>query len=55
MLHALAGKQVTPDPTPDYAGHPLVADASDSQWWFYVFLPLLFLSGGYLSRHSQLF
>jgi hypothetical protein len=55
LLHALAGKQVTPDPMPDYAGHPLVADASDSQWWFYVFLPLLFLSGGYLSRHSQLF
>jgi len=43
LIHALAGHKVKPDVIPGYTGHPLVADASDSKWWFYLFLPLMFL------------
>jgi len=51
LIHALAGRKVRADPLPAYSGQPLVADASTDQWWFYLFLPLLFLTGGWLSRH----
>ena len=50
LLHALAGHKVIPDVVPSYTGHPLVADASNSNWWFYLLLPLIFLFGAYLFR-----
>lgn len=50
LLHALAGHQVKPDVVADYAGHPLVADASWSKWWFYFLLPLMFFLGAFLFR-----
>ncbi|MDM8555835.1 hypothetical protein QUF75_13975 [Desulfococcaceae bacterium HSG7] len=54
LLHALAGHKVIPDVIPSYTGHPLVAGASDSKWWFYLVLPLMFLLSGYLFRQPQL-
>ncbi len=54
LLHALAGHTVTPDAIPRYTGHPLVADASSSKWWFYLALPLIFALGACLFRQSQL-
>ena len=53
LLHGLAGHKVSPDKMPEYAGHPLVADASGAGWWFYLLLPLLFLLGGCLGRRPQ--
>ena len=53
LLHALAGHNVKPDVIPGYTGHPLVADASNSKWWFYLLLPLMFLFAAYLFRHTQ--
>ncbi len=50
LLHGLAGQKVEPDEMLGYGGHPLVADASWSRWWFYLFLPFLFLLAGRLSR-----
>ncbi|RTZ98192.1 MAG: ABC transporter permease [Deltaproteobacteria bacterium] len=48
IIYHLAGMTVVPDPVPVYKGYPLVADASGSRWWFYLYLPLIFLSiGGY--------
>jgi len=47
LLHALAGQRVTPDVMPAYQGHPLVADASWSRWWFYLILPSLLLWAAY--------
>ena len=55
LLHALAGHKVTPDVIPNYTGHPLVADASDSKWLFYLLLPLMILLSAYLVRQPQLF
>lgn len=54
LLHALAGHKVKPDVIPGYTGHPLVADASGSKWWFYLLLPLMFLLAAYLFRQPQL-
>ncbi len=42
LLHALAGQKVKPDKLPDYTGHPLVTDADNYKWWFYLGLPLIF-------------
>jgi hypothetical protein len=48
IIYHLAGMTVVPDPVPVYKGYPLVADASGSRWWFYLYLPLIFLCiGGY--------
>jgi hypothetical protein len=48
IIYHLAGIKVVPDPVPDYKGYPLVADVSGSRWWFYLYLPLIFLCiGGY--------
>ncbi|HFD88037.1 MAG TPA: ABC transporter permease [Gammaproteobacteria bacterium] len=54
LLHALAGQKVSPDAIPPYTGHPLIADAGKSQWWFYLVLPLIFLISGFQFRHPQL-
>jgi hypothetical protein len=54
LLHALAGHKVKPDVIPSYTGHPLVADASNSKWWFYLLLPLMFLIAAYLFRHTHI-
>jgi len=54
LLHALAGHEVTPDKVTNYNGHPLVADASWSKWWFYLLLPMVFALGACLVRQSQL-
>jgi len=53
LLYALGGLKVTPDVIPSYTGHPLVADASNSKWWFYLLLPLMFLLSAYLFRQPQ--
>ena len=55
IIYHLAGLQVTPDPVPVYRGHPLVADADGSRWWFYIVLPLLFLCGALMARRGKLF
>ncbi len=52
LLHKLAGHRVKPDIMPDYAGHPLVADASATGWCFYLVMPLLFLLMACLIRRS---
>ncbi len=54
LLHALAGQKVTPDAVPRYSGRPLVADASNSKWWFYLVLPMIFLLGACLFRQLPL-
>ena len=54
LLHALAGHMVKPDVIPSYTGYPLVADASNSKWWFYLLLPLMFLLAACLFRQAQL-
>ena len=54
LLYALGGLKVTPDVIPSYTGHPLVADASSSKWWFYLLLPLMFLLSAYLFRQPQI-
>ena len=50
LLHELAGHKILPDPVRNYVGHPLVADARGSRWWFYLLLPLLFLFAAGLVR-----
>jgi hypothetical protein len=48
IIYQMAGMKVVPDPVPVYKGYPLVADASGGRWWFYLYLPLIFLCiGGY--------
>jgi hypothetical protein len=54
LLHALADHNVKPDVIPNYTGHPLVADASNSKWWFYLLLPVMILLGACLVRQPQL-
>lgn len=54
IIYNLAGLQVSPDSLPVYGGHPLVADAANSRWWFYIFLPLLFLCGVFMARRGKL-
>lgn len=53
LLHTLAGHKVIADVMPNYSGHPLVTDASNSKWWFYLLLPLMFLLSAYLFRQPQ--
>ncbi len=43
LLYALAGQKVKPDKVLEYTGHPLVTDAGNFQWWFYLILPSAFL------------
>ncbi len=51
LIHALAGQRVKPEPVSPYPGHPLVADASAAEWWFYLALPLIYLGGyGWMRR-----
>ena len=53
LLHALAGHKVNPDKTRIYTGHPLVADADYSKWWFYFLLPFIFMISGWLVRQPK--
>ena len=53
LLYHMAGLKVVPDPVPDYKGHPLVADTCYIQWWFYLLLPLLFLSAAIWFRRQD--
>lgn len=53
IIYNLAGLQVVPDPVPTYSGHPQVAEATGSRWWFYIFLPLLFLCAGVYGRKGK--
>jgi len=54
LIHALAGQQVEADRgNDDYRGHPLVADATPSRWWFYLVLPLTFLLGAGCLRRPR--
>ncbi len=55
ILHNLAGQKVSVASSRNSSGHPLVADASSSRYWFYLFLPMLFLLSGYLARRPQSF
>ncbi len=52
LIHALAGQKVATNPQFSYSGHPLVASASSSQWWFYLVLPLFFLLLAWVFQHS---
>ncbi len=53
IIYQLAGLEVIPDPVPTYHGHPLVAVAAKSKWWFYIFLPLLFVYAGIYGRKGK--
>jgi len=53
IIYRLAGLQVVPDPVPTYQGHPHIAEETNSKWWFYIFLPLLFLSAGIYGRRGK--
>ncbi len=55
LIHSLAGQKVVPEAMPEYAGHPLLADASPARWWFYLVLPLVFLFAAWRIRQPQLF
>ncbi len=50
LIHGLAGNKPSPIAVADYAGDPLVADASGSWWWFYLALPMLFLLMAWRAR-----
>ncbi len=53
IIYNLSGLQVVPDPVSTYRGHPLVAEVTDSRWWFYIILPLLFVCAGVYSRKGK--
>ncbi len=53
IIYNLTGLQVVPDPVPTYQGHPQIAEATGSRWWFYIFLPLLFLGSGIYGRKGN--
>jgi hypothetical protein len=53
IIYKLAGLQVVPDPVSTYQGHPHIAEETSSRWWFYIFLPLLFLSAGIYGRRGK--
>ena len=53
IIYKLAGLQVIPDFVPTYHGHPHIVDATGSRWWFYIFLPLLFLCAGIYGRKGK--
>jgi hypothetical protein len=53
IIYKLADLQVVPDSVPAYQGHPNIVDATGSRWWFYVFLPLLFLCAGIYGRKGK--
>lgn len=50
IIYKLAGLQVVSDSLPTYQGHPHIVNATGSRWWFYIFLPLLFLCAGIYGR-----
>lgn len=53
LLYNLTGRKVKSDKTQIYTGHPLVADADYSKWWFYFLLPFIFMISGCLVRQPQ--
>jgi hypothetical protein len=53
IIYKLASLQVVPDSLPIYQGHPHIVDATGSRWWFYIFLPLLFLCAGIYGRKGK--
>ncbi len=53
LIYQLAGIEVSPDPIPTYHGYPLVAVAGKSKWWFYIFLPFLFLCVAITGRKGK--
>lgn len=53
IIYKLAGLRVVPDPVPTYQGHPHIVDATGCRWWFYIFLPLLFLCAGIYGRKGK--
>ena len=46
LILKLAGNEIAWQPGPAYPGYPLVADARNCRWWFYLVLPLVFLFAG---------
>jgi len=53
IIYQLAELEVHPDSVATYHGHPLVAVAGKSKWWFYILLPLLFLCTGIYGRKGK--
>jgi len=53
IIYKLAGIEVHPDSVPIYHGHPLVAVAGYSKWWFYIVLPFLFLCAAIAGRRGK--
>ncbi len=53
IIYTLAGLQVRPDTVLEFKGYPLIADASEYRWWFYVVLPLLFVFVGIYVRRGK--
>lgn len=55
LIHALAGHKVPgAGGKAEYGGHPLVADMAQLRWWFYLFLPLLFMLWGMGMRYPMI-
>ncbi len=50
IIYKLADIQVPHKSELNYPGYPLVADASNSMWWFYILLPIFFLGTGLFVR-----
>jgi ABC-type transport system involved in multi-copper enzyme maturation permease subunit len=44
ILHHLAGQTVTFSETQQYPGYPIVTDATPFNTWFYIILPMIYLS-----------
>jgi uncharacterized membrane protein len=53
IIYGLAGVRIIPEEIPAYQGYPLVTAATKGKWWFYIFLPLLFLCGALYSRKGK--
>ncbi len=49
LIYRITGLKVVEDSLKDYPGYPLVVDATNAGFWFYLGLPLIFLGGFVLS------
>ncbi len=53
LIFGLAGIEADSDQESTSSGYPLVADAAGSKWWFYLLLPLFFLSAAIIYRKGK--
>ena len=53
IIYKLAGIQPHQESKLIYPGYPLVADAANTTWWFYILLPVFFLGTGLFIRKKS--